>query len=121
MPSSFPFEATPEELTARADAFVDGVFASLESSFLVMPRGHGFVTFAEFENGYETLKQATDRFATLDCSAILATALRTPIILIVLRAMLGFTPSEWAYVAGQNSGLGNLRRDLHGRWIEESV
>lgn len=105
MPSSFPFEATPEELIVRADTFVDGVFASLESSFLVMPRGHGFVPYSDFENGYETLKQATSGFSVLDGPNILATAVRTPIVLIVVRAMLGFTPSEWAYVAGQNSGL----------------
>ncbi|MEN3370049.1 MAG: hypothetical protein V7609_2192 [Verrucomicrobiota bacterium] len=105
MPSSFPFEASLEELAARADVFVDGVFASLESSFLVMPRGKGFVPFAEFENGYEALKQSTAGFSKLDAPTVLATALRTPLVLIVLRAMLGFTPSEWAYVAGQNSGL----------------
>jgi hypothetical protein len=105
MPSSFPFEASLEELSARADVFVDGVFASLESSFLVMPRGSGFVSFAEFENGYETLKQSTAGFSQLDPAIVLQTALRTPLVLIILRAMLGFTPSEWAYVAGQHSGL----------------
>ncbi len=105
MPSSFPFEASLAELAARSDVFVDGVFASLESSFLVMPRGNGFVPFAEFENGYEKLKQSTAGFSKLDAPIILAIALRTPLVLIVLRAMLGFTPSEWAYVAGQNSGL----------------
>jgi hypothetical protein len=36
---SYPFEADFEEVLARADSFVDGVFASLESAFLVMPRG----------------------------------------------------------------------------------
>ena len=77
----------------------------LNPSFLVMPRGSGFVSFAEFENGYETLKQSTAGFSQLDPPIVFATALRTPLVLIILRAMLGFTPSEWAYVAGQNSGL----------------
>lgn len=101
----FPFEATPDELIARADTFVDSVFASLESSFLVMPRGQGFVPYPEFENAYETLKQATAGFSALDPANVLATAVKGPLVLIVLRAMLGFTPSEWAYVAGQNFGL----------------
>src|SRR5215813_14185074 len=105
MPNSFPFEVSFEELTARLDEFVDSVFASLESSFLVMPRGQGFISFPAFENAYEQLKQATGGFLQLDPSAVLATANRTPLVLIILRAMLGFTPSEWAYVAGQSSGL----------------
>ena len=102
---SFPFEVGLEELRTRADSFVDGVFASLESAFLVMPRGQGFVSFPEFENGYETLKRATANFSALDEENIYTTALRVPLVLIILRAMLGFTPSEWAYVAGQNAGI----------------
>ncbi len=105
MPSSYPFEAPLEELSARADVFVDEVFASLESAFLVMPRGQGFVPFPEFENGYETLKQVTESFSKIEEPMVFATALRVPLVLVVLRTMLGFTPSEWAYVAGQNSGL----------------
>jgi hypothetical protein len=105
MASTYPFEAPFEELSARADAFVDEVFASLESAFLVMPRGQGFVTFPDFENGYETLKQVTENFSKLEEPIIFATVLRVPLVLVVLRTMLGFTPSEWAYVAGQNSGL----------------
>src|SRR5439155_27354398 len=105
MASTYPFEAPFEELSARADVFVDEVFASLESAFLVMPRGQGFVTFPDFENGYETLKQVTENFSKLEEPTIFATALRVPLVLVVLRTMLGFTPSEWAYVAGQSSGL----------------
>ncbi len=78
MPSLFPFEASSEELIARADTFVDGVFASLESAFLVMPRGQGFVSYADFENGYETLKQATEGFSVLDGPNVLTTAIQTP-------------------------------------------
>jgi hypothetical protein len=105
MNPSFPFEAELEEILVKPDTFIDGVFASLESAFLVMPRGHGFVTFPEFKNGYELLKQVTGGFTQLDEESLFTTALRMPLVLIVLRAMLGFTPSEWAYVAGQNSGL----------------
>ncbi len=65
MATTYPFEAPFDELLARADVFVDEVFSSLESAFLVMPRGQGFVTFPDFENGYETLKHAAcpSRFA----------------------------------------------------------
>ncbi|MEA3210763.1 MAG: hypothetical protein QOE70_3820 [Chthoniobacter sp.] len=70
-----------------------------------MPRGVGFLTFQQFETGYETLKQATGAFVRLDEEQLLTVALKSPVILIVLRSMLGFTPSEWAYVAEQHSGL----------------
>src|SRR2546421_9101351 len=105
MASTYPFEASFEELSERADEFVDEVFASLESGFLVMPRGQGFVTFPDFENGYETLKQVTQNFSKLEEPIVFATVLRVPLVLVVLRTMLGFTPSELAYAAGQNSGL----------------
>ncbi len=105
MATTYPFEAPPHELLARTDAFVEEVFSSLESAFLVMPRGQGFVTFPDFENGYEALKQITKNFSELEEPSIFATALRIPLVLVVLRTMLGFTPSEWAYVAGQSAGL----------------
>ena len=101
----FPFEANLDELRDRAETFVDSVFASLESAFLVMPKGRGFITFAEFEDGYETLKRETANFSELDADHTLATVLRVPLVLIILRAMLGFTPSEWAYVAGLDAGI----------------
>jgi hypothetical protein len=64
-----------------------------------LPRGQGFVTFPDFENGYEALKQITKNFSKLEEPSIFATALRIPLVLVVLRTMLGFTPSEWAYMA----------------------
>lgn len=45
IPRLLPFEADFEELRTNADSFVDGVFASLESAFLVMPRALGFVSY----------------------------------------------------------------------------
>lgn len=53
----FPFEADLAEIEASPDEFVDSVFSCLESEFLVMPLGQGFVTFPMFEGGYEALKQ----------------------------------------------------------------
>jgi hypothetical protein len=105
MKSTFPFEADIEDILKKPDEYIDGVFAALESAFLVMPRGVGFLTFPDFENGYELLKQITSGFSSMDENGIMEAATRVPLILIVLRTMLGFTPSEWAYVAGQNANL----------------
>lgn len=101
----FPFEATPEEIAAAPDRFVDAVFASLASEFLVLPKGKGFVEYAHFEAGYEELKKATHGFAALEPLSLIELVRRVPICLIVLRSMLGFTPPEWAYVATQKTGV----------------
>jgi hypothetical protein len=57
-----------------------------------------------FEAGYEALKKATGGFASLSGEVVLKTVLETPIALVVLRSMLGFTPPEWAYLAAQRCG-----------------
>lgn len=101
---TFPFEVTPTEIEERSDEFIDAVFSCLTSEFLVMPRGAGFVTFPVFEEGYEALKRATNGFAAVDSASTLGAVLKCPIAFVVLRAMLGFTPPEWAYLATQESG-----------------
>lgn len=99
----FPFEADLAEIEASPDQFVDSVFSCLESEFLVMPLGQGFVAFPMFEGGYEALKQATSGFTKLDVNSIYETVIQRPMTFVVLRAMLGFTPPEWAYVATQET------------------
>lgn len=97
----YAFEVDYAKVHANPEPFVDAIFASLASEFLVMPKGQGFVDYPCFETGYETLKRATQSFTTFDPVKLLAQALETPITLIILRAILGFTPPEWAYVANR--------------------
>lgn len=51
----FPFEADFDDIQANMDVYVDEVFGCLESEFLVMPKGPGFVEFPIFEKGYNLL------------------------------------------------------------------
>lgn len=97
----YPFEATYQEILRDTDAFVGAVFASLASEFMVLPIGDGFIQYSQFESGYEALKKTTGGFSTLPRDAILETVAATPICLIVLRTILGFTPPEWAYTTTQ--------------------
>jgi len=99
----YPFEVAIEELLSDPEPFVDAIFASLESDFLILPKGKGFVEYATFENGYELLKTATHNFSTFSPEDIYEVAVQNPIILIVLRTMLGFTPPEWAYLASRRT------------------
>jgi hypothetical protein len=103
--AEFPFEATPEQILRDPDPFVDAVFACLESEFLAMPRGVGFVAYPVFERGYEALKRATLGFSDFTAEKVLDVSLSEPVALIVLRTMLGFSPPEWGYVATQRCGV----------------
>ncbi len=94
----FPFEADQDEVLANPDIFVDAVFSSLASEFLVMPKGDGFLDYPVFAAGYEKLKKASNGFARFESAAIISVTLECPVVLIVLRTILGFTPPEWAYI-----------------------
>ena len=87
------------------DLHIDAVFSSLESEFLVMPKGNGFVEYSVFERGYEEIKSVASGLATLEPDRLRQAVLAEPIALVVIRAMLGFTPPEWAYVATQRTGV----------------
>lgn len=101
----FPFEISFEELRADLDTCVDEVFDSLRSEFLTMPKGDGFVEYPVFEQGYETLKRVTEGFRRLIPDELTDSVYKVPITFVVLRAMLGFTPPEWAYVTSQRTGV----------------
>ncbi len=101
----FPFEVSFEELESDLDTYVDAVFGCLESDFLVIPKGEGFVEFPAFEAGYEALKRATRSFRTVTPDTVAPLVFATPLTLIVLRCILGFTPPEWAYYASRHTGV----------------
>ena len=100
----FPFEVPFEEVKENLDAFVDEVFGALQSEFLTLPKGEGFIDYPVFERGYEALKRSTQTFRDLSHASVIATVYETPIPFIVLRTMLGFTPPDWAYLTSQRSG-----------------
>lgn len=97
----FPFEVEVDEVEGDLDRYVDAVFGALESEFLVMPKGAGFVEFEVWDDAYEALKRSTKGFREASIETLMPVVLERPICLIVLRCMLGFTPPEWAYHASQ--------------------
>ena len=99
----FPFEVPFAQVEANVDAFIDEVFGALQSEFLNLPRGEGFIDYSTFSKGYEELKATTKDFRDFTPEPIIASIYRTPITFIVLRTILGFTPPEWAYVTTQRS------------------
>jgi hypothetical protein len=101
----YPFEASLEELLKDPEQYVDAVFSCLESEFLVMPKGTGFVEYPVFERGYEVLKSATAGFLDIGPEKVYSVIVSEPIAMVVLRTMLGFTPSEWGYITTQRTGV----------------
>ena len=100
---TFPFEVSLEEILRNRESYVDAVFSCMESEFLVMPKGAGFVKYPVFERGYEALKTATAGFSVLDPDKVFPLTASEPISIVVLRTMLGFTPPEWGYITTQRT------------------
>ena len=101
----FPFEVEFSKLSADIDSYVDSVFESLETEFLIMPKGRGFIEYETFDRGYEALKSATKSFSVMTVGAIAPIVFAQPIAFVVLRCILGLTPPEWASIASQSSGI----------------
>ncbi len=101
----YPFEVPYADVQTDLESYVSAVCASLQSEFMVLPKGQGFVDYPTFESSYEALKRATSSFRNLCSEELMEVAMQTPMVLIVLRTILGFTPSEWAYVATQETGV----------------
>lgn len=102
---TFSFEVSLEKILEDPESYVDAAFSCLESEFLVMPKGPGFVEYPVFERGYEALKAGTDGFSRFVPERVFPVAVSEPISIVVLRTMLGFTPPEWGYVTTQRTGL----------------
>lgn len=99
------FDADYRDPAIVWEPLVDEVFDELKSSFMELPKGEGFIDYATFEAGYQTLKRRTDAFATVTSATVEAAVRETAISLIVFRCILGFTPPEWAYVTTEMTGV----------------
>jgi hypothetical protein len=99
------FDADYGDPSLSFEPLIDEVFAELKSSFLEMPRGEGFIDYGTFEKGYQALKRATKGFENLTTETVEAAVAEAPIAFIVFRAILGFTPPEWAYITTENTSV----------------
>jgi hypothetical protein len=100
-----PYELNGEALEARIEEMVDATFADLQSQFLTLPKGNGFIDFIEFQNAYEVLKRETNAFRDVSRERIWAALKVDALCLVVLRTILGFSPPEWGDLAGSETGI----------------
>jgi len=73
---TFPFEVPFDQMMSDLDTYVDEVFGALQSEFLTLPKGQGFIDYPMFEQGYETLKRTTDGFRDLSPEPVIQTVFR---------------------------------------------
>ena len=99
-----PFEVAGSDLASRLDELVDVTFGDLQSQFLVLPRGPGFIDFADFQQAYEALKVETRGFTEFTIDRVWSALAQDALVLVVVRTILGFSPPEWADVAGSQTG-----------------
>lgn len=111
-PNQLPFEVSLQDLLRNLDEHAEHVFRALESEFLVMPRGDGFVDFEAFADAYARLHSATAGFQILDPDRILRAVREIPMTFVVLRTVLGFSPPDWADVAATFTG-----EDVTPGWV----
>lgn len=100
-----PFEVAASDLEARLEELVDATFSDLQSQFLVLPRGSGFIEYQDFQQAYETLKTQTLGFTKLDITRVWNALAADALVLVVVRTVLGFSPPEWAEVAASHTGM----------------
>ena len=113
-----PFEVDLAFLDSHLDEMVESVFSDLQSQFLVLPRGNNLVTYGDFQAAYEVLKRHTSAFATVSEETIWHALRENALSLMVLRAILGVSPPEWADLARSERGSDvsqNYARNLEAR------
>jgi hypothetical protein len=85
----------PEPYRGRAE----GVFDSLQSYFVEMPKGDGFLEGPSFHRAFEAFRRATDDGSDLSTSSVLDAIREDSRTWIVLRAIAGVSPPEAASLA----------------------
>ena len=113
-----PFEVPAEDLQGRLEELVDSTFSDIQSHFLVLPRGDNFVEYQKFQSAYEVLRRRTHAFADFTERSVWGAFRENSMCLIVVRAMLGISPPEWADLARsdrQSDIKQGFARSLEGR------
>ena len=91
-----PFEVDFRYLVEHIDQMVSETFNDLQSQFLILPKGGGFVEYSDFQDAYEVLKKHTSAFMRFSDETVWAAFREDSLSFLVLRTILGMTPPEWA-------------------------
>jgi hypothetical protein len=100
----YPFEVAYDIIASNPDPYIDAVFESLQSTFVVLPKGDRFIPYREFASAYETLKRHTQGFAAFNPPLVMNALRENALAFVVLRTILGFSPPELAYATSNTEG-----------------
>lgn len=101
----FPFEVSRAQLAKSPEDYAKRLMGTMDSDFLTMPRGEGFVEYATWDAAYQEVRARTNAFRNLNVEPLLEAVLASPLALVVVRTMLALSPPEWAWIASDESGL----------------
>lgn len=100
-----PYAVTFEELAKNIDLYVNAVFEQLESSFLILPKGSGYVEYPRFQEAYQILYRLTNGFVEFTPEKVMQAWSTDALSFVVVRTILGFTPPEFADATYQTTGV----------------
>lgn len=96
-----PFEVSDFSKLEEGDlgSYVERTVGDLQSNFMILPRGEKLLAASDLTDAVSTLSKHTDKFLAFTPDNAWAAVVEDSRVLLVLRTMLGFTPSEWAALA----------------------
>lgn len=101
MPDQSPYMLAPDDLADNLDGAVDAVFGTLSSQFMLLPKGDTYLTYPEFQAGFEALRIASGGFRDFTTQTCWDAVRRNARAWIVLRAIIGVSPPEWGDLANE--------------------
>lgn len=104
-----PFQASEQEVMANLGYFAQQVMERLGSHFLHLPHTDLLVEYDRFAQAYQVLYDATNGFQQVELATVHTAFEIDGMAFLVLRVILGLSPPEWAYLAGQDVSQGFAR------------
>lgn len=101
----YPFEVGPRELLQNLDRYVTATIESLGSYYLVIPKGDNFIEYVEFERAYRVLAKKSKQFSEFTFERVREAVTEDPLVFVVLRCILGFSPPELAHLTAEQTGV----------------
>jgi hypothetical protein len=99
---SLHYQADKEDLNRNAKQYVREIFDQLDSNILILPPSENFAGEDDFQDAFETLCDHTDNLSNPSTAALLAAVKEDPVVYVLIRAILGLSPTEWAHLATDN-------------------
>jgi len=99
------FEIEENELETHMGELVVTIIESLESYYLTLPKGSGFIPYERFGEAYDVLFSKTEGFGDFSRERIWNAFIADNLVFVVIRTILGLSPPEWADLTLETTGV----------------